>query len=146
MKRWIILVILLLSVLGIVAAENNGWLLYYVNKDWFSVQKSNDAPIPPGLEDMTEREEEIYRSGYANGHYDALHPAYVKGLFVVNKKTKKFHLSNCMNTLMIEIDNREHKISTPEELMNQGYKPCGSCHPEREVIPAPVESSVANED
>lgn len=94
------------------------------------MESAENAPVPEGL---TEREAEIYRAGYANGHYDALHPAYVEGLYVLNTKTKKFHLSNCMTTLMIETDNREHSRLSPEELMDMKYKPCGQCNPERET-------------
>ncbi len=44
---------------------------------------------------------------------------------------KKFHLTNCMTTLMIESENREYSTLSPEELMNKGFKPCKQCNPER---------------
>ena len=50
---------------------------------------------------------------------------------MLNKKTKKFHLTNCMTTLMIESENREYSTLSPEELMNKGFKPCKQCNPER---------------
>ena len=128
MKRkiaFIVVCVLLLSC--VVLAENN--LLYYTEMNWFSLEESENAPIPEGL---TAREEEIYRAGYANGHYDALNPQFIEGLYVINTKTKKFHLSCCMTTLAIEIENREHSTKTPAQLMDEGYKPCGMCNPERE--------------
>ena len=118
----------MLIIAGIAFAEMNPW--YYTELDWFSQEAAEEAKIPGGL---TEREMEVYRAGFANGHYDALHPAYIEGLFVLNKKTKKFHLSNCMTTLMIETRHREHSDLTAEELMLQGYKPCGQCNPERSM-------------
>ena len=128
----VVILIVFLSIFGIVFAESNPWLQYYTNNSWFSMQAAEETLIPDGL---STREAEIYRAGYANGHYDALHPAFVEGLYVINTKTKKFHLSNCMTTLMIETENRKHVTDkTPEELMEQeGYKPCGNCHPERPV-------------
>ena len=109
-------------------AESSSW--FYPELDWFSLESSEKATVP---EELTEREIEIYRAGYANGHFDALNPAYVEGLYVLNRKTKKFHLSNCMTTLTIEAVHREHSNLSPLEIMNMGYKPCGQCHPEREA-------------
>ena len=98
--------------------------------DWFSLEEAEKAEIPEGL---TERKAEIYRAGFADGHYNALHPAYIPGTYVINTKTKKFHLTNCNTTLIIDSKNREHSTKTPEELMAQGYKPCGQYHPENSV-------------
>lgn len=119
---------MILSLLGAGIAESNSLLAFYTEQDWFSLQSAQEAALPEGL---TAREAEIYRAGYANGHYDALHPAYTEGVYVLNTKTKKFHLSNCMTTLNIETSNREHSTLSPKELMANGYKPCGQCHPER---------------
>ena len=129
MKRKIIILTILLCLLGVVYAESNS-LLYFYNDNWFSLQSAQNTVVPEGL---SEREIEIYRAGYANGHYDAMNPAFIEGLYVINTKTKKFHLSNCMTTLMIEIENRKHSTDTPDELMSKGYKPCGQCNPERHI-------------
>ena len=95
--------------------------------DWSSLEEAEKSEVPEGL---TEREAEIYRAGFADGHYSALHPDYIPGTYVINTKTKKFHLTNCNTTLTIDSKNRKHSTKTPEELMAQGYKPCGQCHPE----------------
>ncbi len=128
MKRRILFVItaFLLSFLGAVIAETSGLLGQNAENDRFSMQAAEEAVMPEGL---TQREEEIYRAAYANGYYDALHPVYVEGRYVLNTKTKKFHLTNCPSTLMIESQNREYSALTPEELIKQKYKPCGQCHP-----------------
>ena len=125
LKRRILFIVLLLSFCGLVFAESNS--LYIKKLDWFATESANKAPLP---EDLTDREIEIYRAGYANGHYDAFHPAFEEGLFVINTKTKKFHLSNCMTTLMIDTVNREHSYETPEELIDKGYTPCKQCNPD----------------
>ena len=127
MKRVFLAVILLLLFFSVVLAESNTW--FDDSKlDWFSKQSAEEAQIPDGL---TEREAEIYRAGFAYGHFDALHPAFEKGKFVLNTKTKKFHLTNCLTTLLIDSKNREHSTLSAEQLMEQGYKPCGQCNPQR---------------
>lgn len=128
LKKIIVITIMVLALSGLVFAESNSW--FYPELDWFSIESAGNVVVPEGL---TEREEEIYRAGFANGHYDALNPAFVEGLYVLNTKTKKFHLSNCMTTLTIESDHRKHTFETPEEIMAKGYKPCGQCNPERQT-------------
>ncbi len=122
--------LLSIFMLGVVFADSNRYSNYYAEQDWFSLQSANEAIIPGGL---SAREEEIYRAAYANGFYDALHPAYIEGRYMLNTKTKKFHLTNCPTTLLIDSDNRAYSTSTPEKLMVDGYSPCGQCHPETQT-------------
>lgn len=126
MKRCIAIV-MIFALFSVVIAESNPFYLFSAEQDWFSMQASENAVLPEGL---TEREMEIYRAAYANGYYDALHPAYIEGLYMLNTKTRKFHLTNCPSTLLIESGNRQYSTQTPEELMAQNYKPCGQCHPD----------------
>ena len=131
MKRCIVIVIVILSLFGVVVAESTMFRLFYADLDWFSKQSAEEAIIPVELK---EREIEIYRAAYANGFYDALHPAYIEGTYMLNTKTKKFHLTNCPTTLLIESNNRQYSTLTPEELMEKNYKPCGQCHPETQLL------------
>ncbi|MBQ6569525.1 MAG: hypothetical protein IJL87_04655 [Clostridia bacterium] len=128
MRRKIVVCLLLMCIIGAVLAESGSLLEYFTKIDWFSMESAENAPVPEGL---TEREAEIYRAGYANGHYAALNPAYIEGLFVINTKTKTFHLSNCMETLRINTENRKHSYDTAEAISKQGFRPCGSCNPQR---------------
>lgn len=129
MKR-ILVVLLIASIFGVVFAEPDALLYYYTKIDWFSKQSADETTIPDGL---TNREAEIYRAAYANGFYDALHPAYIEGTYMLNTKTKKFHHTNCPTTLLIDSDNREYSTLSPKELMEQkNFEPCGQCHPERD--------------
>ena len=128
MKRMIIISVLYVFLItGIVFAESNFFYYDYVKEDWFAVQSAADAILP---ENLSAREIDIYRAAYANGFYDALHPAYIEGIYMLNTKTKKYHLTNCPSTLLIESNNRQYSTLTPEELKAQNYKPCGQCHPE----------------
>ncbi len=127
MKRVLITAILLLSLLCIGLAED-GFLRFVIGEiDWFSYQAAQEAALPEGL---TERETEIFRAGYASGHFDALHPAFKEGIYMLNTKTKKFHLTSCPATLTIGTKNRRYSTLTPEELTAQGYRPCKECNPD----------------
>ena len=130
MKRIITISILVISIISIVLAETNPFYYDYVKDDWFATQSAAEANIPAGLSD---REIEIYRAAYANGFYDALHPAYIEGTYMLNTKTKKYHLTNCPSTLLIESGNRQYSTLTSDELQSQKYKPCGQCHPETQT-------------
>ena len=130
MKHNITIAIMVLFIMGIALAETSPFLYDYVKNDWFSIQSAEEAILPEGL---TDRETEIYRAAYANGFYDALHPVYIEGTYVLNTKTKKFHLTNCPSTLLIESNNREYSTLSSTELMDNKFKPCGQCHPERQT-------------
>ena len=129
-RRGAAVIILLVCLLGVVLADFDSLYSYGAMHDWFAKQSSEEAFIPDRLD---AREEAIYRAAYANGFYDALHPAYIEGLYMLNTKTRKFHLTNCSSTLTIETHNRKYSDKTPEELIADGYKPCGQCHPDREA-------------
>ena len=135
MKRRILITVILLSLFGAVLAETNSATNDYSRLDKFAIDSAEMAVIPEGL---TEREAEIYRDGYMNGYYDALHPAYIPGTYLLNTKTKKFHNTNCLTALTIESNNKDYSTLTLAELQNLGYKPCGQCHPEQQsTVQAP---------
>ena len=49
--------------------------------------------------------------------------------YVINKKTMRFHNPSCPSVEDMKEKNRGYSYSTREELIEQGYKPCGSCKP-----------------
>lgn len=49
--------------------------------------------------------------------------------YVLNTNTKKFHYPSCSSVKDIKSSNRSDYSGTREEIINQGYKPCGRCHP-----------------
>lgn len=49
--------------------------------------------------------------------------------FILNKNTRKFHLPGCTSANGIRPENREEFTGTREELVEQGYSPCGNCKP-----------------
>lgn len=49
--------------------------------------------------------------------------------YVLNTKSHKFHLPSCSGVDSMNAENRETVEDTRENLIAQGYSPCGSCHP-----------------
>lgn len=49
--------------------------------------------------------------------------------FILNTSSKKFHRPDCSGANSMDEANREEVTCTREELIRQGYAPCGSCKP-----------------
>lgn len=49
--------------------------------------------------------------------------------FVLNTNTKKFHLPSCGNAGKIQKENKENFTGDRQQLVKNGYEPCGSCNP-----------------
>ena len=49
--------------------------------------------------------------------------------YVLNTNTMKFHYPNCSSAKKISSKNRKDYTGSRDELINQGYDPCGNCHP-----------------
>ena len=49
--------------------------------------------------------------------------------FILNTSSKKFHRPDCSAVSAMGPENREEVTCTREELIRQGYEPCGSCKP-----------------
>lgn len=49
--------------------------------------------------------------------------------YVLNTNTKKFHLPSCGSAQNMRQENREDFTGDREKLIQDGYQPCGSCHP-----------------
>ena len=52
-----------------------------------------------------------------------------KHTYILNTNSKKFHLPDCPGATAISEDNREKVTCTRDELIEQGYDPCGNCKP-----------------
>ena len=49
--------------------------------------------------------------------------------YVLNTNTKKFHKPDCASVSQMKEKNRQFFSGSREELINQGYEPCGNCKP-----------------
>lgn len=50
-------------------------------------------------------------------------------VYVINTDSKKFHDSNCRFAKSLSEDKKEVSTGDREELIQEGYEPCGSCKP-----------------
>ena len=50
-------------------------------------------------------------------------------LYVCNTNTKKFHYPGCDSVNQMNESNRMNTNLSRDELIAQGYQPCGNCHP-----------------
>ena len=49
--------------------------------------------------------------------------------YVLNKSTMKFHLPSCSSCSKIKAENKGSYTGSRDDLIGQGYSPCGNCHP-----------------
>ncbi len=49
--------------------------------------------------------------------------------YIVNKSSKKFHYPNCSGVAKMKESNKQAVNSTRDQLIAQGYSPCGICNP-----------------
>lgn len=52
-----------------------------------------------------------------------------EGTYILNTNSKKFHTPDCSSVGKITEGNRREFSGSRDELIAQGYTPCGSCHP-----------------
>lgn len=52
-----------------------------------------------------------------------------KQVYIINKNTRKFHKKDCSSVKDMKPKNKKEYKGTKEELIKQGYEPCGSCKP-----------------
>ena len=53
----------------------------------------------------------------------------VTGTYILNTKKKKFHRPDCQGVPDIAPENREEYTGSRNELVEEGYVPCGGCNP-----------------
>lgn len=70
---------------------------------------------------------ESHESGVLVQPSDALTVSDTK--YVLNTKSKKFHLPECSSVDKIDENNKKVTDKSKEELIDEGYTPCGSCKP-----------------
>lgn len=50
-------------------------------------------------------------------------------MYILNKNTKKFHKPECSGAKKIKAKNKDEYKGSRQTLIDEGYEPCGSCHP-----------------
>lgn len=49
--------------------------------------------------------------------------------YILNTSKMKFHVPSCSSVKQMSEKNKEERHCSREELINEGYGPCGNCHP-----------------
>ena len=50
-------------------------------------------------------------------------------MYILNKNTKKFHKPECSGAKKIKVKNKGEYTGSRQTLIDEGYEPCGNCHP-----------------
>lgn len=68
-----------------------------------------------------------WKAGEPIGSATTVAPAQIS--YILNTKTKKFHLPTCRFVKSTSTENRQETTLSKERLIRDGYEPCGSCKP-----------------
>ena len=133
MKRIIIIISALILLLTFASAELSFLAKYQELFSPMALEAADKAQLPEGIhaEVLTQFERELFELGYAAG-YDAMREqaASPKAMtYVVNAKSKKFHVQSCSGVKSMAEQNKMEITCTREELIERGYEPCGTCKP-----------------
>ena len=52
-----------------------------------------------------------------------------KNSYIINRKTKKFHVPSCSSVRQMNESNKLPYTGTRQELISKGYSPCQRCNP-----------------
>ena len=72
---------------------------------------------------LTAKDEVLYDSE------NVTRPSDTDARYVLNTDSMKFHYPSCSSAEKISAENYAESNSDRETLINQGYSPCGNCHP-----------------
>lgn len=56
-------------------------------------------------------------------------PSSTEASYILNTNTKKFHYPNCSSVDQMSDKNKQEVTSSRDEIIDQGYSPCGRCNP-----------------
>ena len=132
MKKALIVLVAVILLVTVASAELTFLAKF---KDLFTpkaLEAAGKAELPEGIqaESLTQFERELFELGFAAG-YDAGYEQAVstKVTYVLNTSSMKFHLPDCTGVKTMSEKNRQEVTCTREELLEQGYTPCGTCNP-----------------
>lgn len=83
-------------------------------------------------EDMLAMYDFGYSVGYKEGLAETGSDTAVSSIsadYVLNTNTKKFHYPSCSSVSDMKPENTRYFTGSREDVITQGYKPCGRCKP-----------------
>lgn len=132
MKKFAVIII---SMILLITAASADLTLFEKFKELFSseaLEAADKANLPEGLyaESLTQFERELFELGFAAG-YDAGYEQAVspKITYILNTSSMKFHKPDCPGVKNMSEKNKQEATCTRNELIDQGYTPCGTCNP-----------------
>ena len=82
-----------------------------------------------GIKEKEDTNETLTLIEKENKEGSQLQEGKMEGYYVLNLNSKKVHRSDCESVETMKASNREDFYGTREEVVLQGYIPCGSCKP-----------------
>lgn len=133
MKKASVILIVILMLASIASAELTYLALYKETVSPVALEAADKAKLPEGIQAdaLTQFERELFELGYAMG-YDAMRNlalAPQAQAYVLNTNSMKFHYPDCSGAKTMSEKNKVEITCTRDELIEQGYEPCGTCKP-----------------
>lgn len=79
--------------------------------------------------DRSSEQKDMFYAPAASSYSYGSRSAFSSETFVINEKTRKFHLPACESVQDISIKNRKEYTGDREDLIDAGYIPCRRCNP-----------------
>lgn len=111
---------------GIIICTSSGTDLYWNTASSESWQTGEEGVIPVEKTEAETATETETDSSYLG---DVQKNERGEGSYVININTQKFHLPGCSSVGDMAEKNKETTDLLKDELLNQGYSPCGRCKP-----------------
>ena len=117
---------------GTVVAFSDGYSLWFnvdPSDDWTARTQNTDSGnegygITPEPIDAADAENQT-----SPGERSVTSEEESEFQYVCNTNTRKFHFPNCNSVLQMNEENRLYTNLSREELLAEGYEPCGNCRP-----------------
>ena len=105
---------------GTVIASSDG------NEIWFNTDPCEDWSDGNKLLTLEAADVQTSLQGISRMHTEETEPSY---RYVCNTNTKKFHYPDCNSVRQMKEEHKLYTDQSREDLMAQGYEPCGNCCP-----------------
>ncbi len=114
--------------------QNHGIIMFRTDKQgtvivssdgteiWFNVDPCDDWAAGDGIVNTEGTEELVTRQTPAEDTQTTFQ-------YVCNTNTRKFHYSSCNSVNQMKEEHRLYSDLSREDLISQGYEPCGNCKP-----------------
>ena len=85
----------------------------------YTQQTNNNTSYSQQTNTATENKQTVAEESNSSG----------KKTYILNVRSKKFHEASCGSAATIKSENKRVVTATRDELLSQGYSPCGNCDP-----------------